>query len=164
MRNRMLTVAALLLAAASVGAAAQQNAGPPGPGGRGGRGGRGGPGGPGARCMATADSLTDTQKQQVHELTTAFTTAHSAQLDSARAIMEQARSARQSNASQDDIRAIMESGRAIDQELAPARKQYMQDVRALLTPEQISAGCIPPPPGGPPGGRRGGPPPGQSGR
>jgi Spy/CpxP family protein refolding chaperone len=110
--------------------------------------------------MASADSLTDAQKEQVHTLTTTFTSAHAAQLDSVRAIMEQARTARQSGASQDAIRTIMESQRAIDEELAPARKQFTQDVRALLTPEQISAGCIPPPPGGPPGGRRGGPPPG----
>jgi Spy/CpxP family protein refolding chaperone len=109
--------------------------------------------------MTGADSLTDAQKTQVRTLTDAFTTAHAAQLDSARAIMEQARTARQSGAAQDAIQAIMESGRAIQQELAPARKQFSQDVRALLTPEQVSAGCIPPPPGGPPGGRRGGRPP-----
>jgi hypothetical protein len=54
----------------------------------------------------------------------------------------------------------MERTRAIDQELAPARNQYTRDVRALLTPKQISDGCIPPAPGGPPGGRRGRRPPG----
>ena len=161
MRYRMMTAAALMLAAAGASAHAQGTGGPPGRGGRGGgRGGPGGPGGRGGACAATADSLTDAQKGQVRALSQAFNSAHAAQLDSLRAIMEAGRAAREAGKSQDEVRAIMESGRAIDESLAPDRKAFSQDVRKLLTPEQIAAGCIPPAPGGPPGGRRGGPPPG----
>jgi Spy/CpxP family protein refolding chaperone len=150
----MLTIATVMLAAAGASASAQRSGPPPG-----GRGGRGGPGGPGGRCAATPDSLTDTQKGQVRELGMAFTAAHTAQLDSLRAIMDASRAARQAGKSQDEIRAIMESGRPIVEALAPARRDFSQAVQKLMTPEQIAAGCIPPAPGGPMGGRRGGPPP-----
>jgi hypothetical protein len=93
-------------------------------------------------------------------LATAFNSAHAAQLDSMRTIMEASRAAREAGKSQEEIRAIMESGRSINEALAPARKDFSQDVQKVLTPAQIANGCIPPAPGGgPPMGRRGGPPP-----
>ena len=152
MRIRTLVITMPLLAAAAFTAGAQdggRRGGPPG-----GFGGRGG------RCAQTADSLTDAQKVQVKALGDAFTKAHSAQLDSLRAIMEAARAAREAGKTPEEIRAIMETGKPISDALAPARKQFSESVVALLTPAQIAAGCIPPAPGGPPpGGRRGGPPP-----
>jgi hypothetical protein len=115
-------------------------------------------GGPPPQCRQGADSLTDTQKAQVRTLGDEFVAAHKPQLDSLRAIMEAARAAREAGKTQDEIRAIMEQGRAINEELAPARKDYRDAVVKLLTAQQVADGCIPPPPGGPPGGRRGGPP------
>jgi Spy/CpxP family protein refolding chaperone len=147
-------LAAFTLVAAAATAQAQ--------GGGRGRGGPGGPGrmgGPGGRCAATADSLTDTQKSQVHTLADAFTKAHATQLDSLRAIMEASRAAREAGKTPEEVRAIMETAKPIVDGLAPARKEYETSVIGLLTPSQIAAGCIPPAPGGPPpGGRRGGPP------
>lgn len=119
--------------------------------------GRGGP--PGGRCAMTADSLTDAQKTQVKTLVDAFSAAHAAQLDSLRAIMEAARAAREAGQTPEQVRAIMDQGRAINDALAPARKDFHDNVVKLLTQAQVDAGCIPPSPGGPPGGRRGGPPP-----
>jgi hypothetical protein len=107
----------------------------------------------------TADSLTDDQKAQVKSLAEAFNQAHAPQLDSLRAIMQAANAARQAGQTPDQVRAIMDQGRAINDELAPARKDFHDNVVKLLTQAQIDAGCIPPAPGGPPGGRRGGPPP-----
>ena len=109
----------------------------------------------------TADSLTDAQKSQVHTLVEAFTQAHAPQLDSLRAIMEAARTARQAGQTPDEVRAVMQTAKPIGDELAPARKEFHDAVEKLLTSAQIAAGCVPPAPGGPPpGGRRGGPPPG----
>jgi Spy/CpxP family protein refolding chaperone len=157
MTNRMLMLSAFALIAAGATAGAQANGGPPP-----GRGGRGGPGG---RCATTADSLTDIQKGQVRSLNQAFTKAHATQLDSLRAIMEAARTAREAGKSQDEVRAIMESGRPINEALAPDRKAATEEIVKLLTPAQIAAGCIPPLPGMAGGGGRGrggrgGPPPG----
>ncbi|MDB4874246.1 MAG: hypothetical protein JWM41_692 [Gemmatimonadetes bacterium] len=153
MTNRMLMLSAFALIAAATTAGAQANGGPPP-----GRGGRGGPGG---RCAVTADSLTDIQKGQVRSLNQAFTKAHAMQLDSLRAIMEAARTAREAGKSQDEVRAIMESGRPINEALAPDRKAVSEEIAKLLTPAQIAAGCIPPLPGMAGGrGGRGGPPPG----
>jgi Spy/CpxP family protein refolding chaperone len=142
-------VAPLMLAVATV-AGAQRAGGPPGR--------RGG--GPGMmRCMNTTDSLTDSQKAQVKTLGDAFVNAHQPQMDSLRAIMEAARTARQAGKTQDEIRTIMEAGAPINAELAPFRKQFGETVVTYLTPAQLAAGCVPPAPGGgPPGGRRGGPP------
>jgi len=152
MRTRTLIIAVPLLAVAALTAGAQdggRRGGPPG-----GFGGRGG------RCAQTADSLTDAQKVQVKGLADAFTKAHSAQLDSLRAIMELARAAREAGKTPEEVRAIMETSKPIADALAPARKAFSESVVTLLTPAQIAAGCIPPAPGGPPpGGRRGGPPP-----
>lgn len=108
----------------------------------------------------TADSLTDSQKAQVKSLVDAFAQAHAAQLDSLRTIMQAANAARQAGETPDQLRAIMDQGRAINESLAPARKEFHDTVLKLLTQAQVDAGCIPPAPGGPPGGRRGGPPPG----
>jgi Spy/CpxP family protein refolding chaperone len=117
-------------------------------------------GGPNPACRQGADSLSDTQKAQVRALGDAFMTAHKPQLDSLRAIMEAARAAREAGKTPDEIRAIMEQGKPINDELAPARKDYHEAVVKFLTPQQVADGCIPPAPGGgPPGGRRGGPPP-----
>jgi Spy/CpxP family protein refolding chaperone len=145
---KMLTIAALATMSSATLASAQGGRGP---------GGRGGP--PGGRCAMTADSLTATQKDQVHALGVAFNQAHAPQLDSLRTIMEAARAARQSGKTPDEVRAIMEIGKPIADELAPARQEFRDSVEKLLTSTQIAAGCIPPAPGGPPpGGRRGGPP------
>jgi Spy/CpxP family protein refolding chaperone len=154
MKTGIVALSALVAVAATAGA--QGNGGPPGGRGR---------GGPGGRCAATADSLTDTQKQQVRALTQSFAQTHAAQLDSIRAIMDAARAAREAGKSQDEIRAIMESGKPINDALAPDRKATSLEIAKLLTPAQIAAGCMPPLPGGGggpggPGGRRGGPPPG----
>jgi Spy/CpxP family protein refolding chaperone len=150
MRNRFLSLAALALAISAPAAWAQR--GPGGPGRM---------GGPNAACRQGPDSLSDTQKAQVRTLGDAFIAAHKVQLDSLRAIMEAARAARQAGETQDQIRAIMDQGMAINEELAPARKDYHEAVVKLLTAQQVADGCIPPAPGSgpPPGGRRGGPPP-----
>ena len=151
MRTKMLAIATVATMTGAALASAQRGpGGPPG---------RGGP--PGGRCAMTADSLTDAQKSQVHALVDAFTQAHAPQLDSLRAIMEAARSAREAGKTPDEVRAIMQTGKPIADELAPARKEFHDTVEKLLTSAQIAAGCVPPAPGGPPpGGRRGGPPPG----
>ena len=151
MRTKMLAIATVATMTGTALASAQRGpGGPPG---------RGGP--PGGRCAMTADSLTDAQKSQVHALVDAFTQAHAPQLDSLRAIMEAARSAREAGKTPDEVRAIMQTGKPIADELAPARKEFHDTVEKLLTSAQIAAGCVPPAPGGPPpGGRRGGPPPG----
>jgi len=144
MKRKTLLLSAALIVSALTGAAAQR-----GPG-------RGGP--PGGRCAMTADSLTDSQKGQVKSLVDAFTQSHAAQLDSLRTIMQAANAARQAGQTPDEVRAIMDQGRPINDSLAPARKEFHDNVVKLLTQAQIDAGCIPPAPGGPPGGRRGGPP------
>ena len=151
MRSKLLTFAALALATTAPSAWGQR--GPGGPGRM---------GGPPPMCRQGADSLSDTQKAQVKTLSEAFMAAHKPQLDSLRAIMEAARAAREAGKTPDEIRAIMEQGRAINEELAPARKDYHEAVVKLLTAQQVADGCIPPAPGGGPGGRRGGPPPGGS--
>jgi hypothetical protein len=152
MRTTMLTIAAVATMTGAALASAQRGPGGPPPG-------RGGP--PGGRCAMTADSLTDAQKGQVHALVEAFTQTHAPQLDSLRAIMEAARTAREAGKTPDEVRAIMQTGKPIADELAPARKDFHDTVEKLLTSAQIAAGCVPPAPGGPPpGGRRGGPPPG----
>ena len=115
------------------------------------------------QCRQGADSLTDAQRAQVKTLGDAYVAAHKVQLDSLRAIMEAAREARQAGKTQDEVRAIMEQGRAINEELAPARKDFHDAVVKLLTAQQVADGCIPPAPGGPMGGRRGGPPPSHAG-
>jgi len=146
MRNKTLTFAAFALAMSAPAAWAQR--GPGGPGRM---------GGPPPQCRQGADSLSDTQKAQVRALGDAFMTAHKTQLDSLRASMEAAREARQAGKTQDEVRAIMEQGRAINEALAPARKDFHDAVVKLLTAQQVADGCIPPAPGGgPPGGRRGG--------
>ena len=146
MRHRLLTLAAFALATSAPAAWAQR--GPGGPGRM---------GGPNPACRQGADSLSDTQKAQVRALGDAFMTAHKPQLDSLRAIMEAARAAREAGKTPDEIRAIMEQGRSINEELAPARRDYHEAVVKFLTPQQVADGCVPPAPGGgPPGGRRGG--------
>jgi len=162
MRTKLLALAALVAVSAT--ALQAQGGGRAGPGGRGGPGGREGGqgrGGPAAeRCRTGADSLTDVQKGQVDGLAQRFHHTHAAQLDSALAIMERGRAAREAGKSMEEVRAIMESGRAIGDALAPARQEFDKEVRGFLTEQQIASGCIPPAPGGPPpGGRRGGPPP-----
>jgi Spy/CpxP family protein refolding chaperone len=153
MRRISLAVAAIALVAATHPLHAQRGAGRGGPPGRG-----GGPGGM-MRCAQTADSLTDAQKAQVKALGEAYTATHKSSLDSLRAIMEAARAAREAGKTPEEIRAIMDQSRAINEALAPSRKEFSESVIKLLTPSQIAEGCIPPAPGGPMfGGRRGGPP------
>ena len=120
MRNRLLSLAALALAMSAPAAWAQR--GPGGPGRM---------GGPNPACREGADSLSDTQKAQVKTLGDAFVAAHKVQLDSLRAIMEAARAARQAGETPEQIRAIMDQGKAINDELAPARKDYHEAVVKL---------------------------------
>ena len=109
-------------------------------------------------CRQGADSLSDTQKAQVKALGDAFIVANTPQIDSLRAIMEAARAAREAGKTPDEIRAIIQQGQPINEELAPARKDFHDAVVKLLTAQQVADGCIPPAPGGGPpfGGRRGG--------
>src|SRR5262249_45889875 len=139
MRNRLLILAALAVATTAPAAWAQR--GPGGPGRM---------GGPGPMCRQGTDSLSDEQKAQVKSLSDAFVSAHKTQLDSLRAIMDAARAARQAGKTQDEVRAIMDQGKGINDELAPARKDFHEAVVKLLTAQQVSDGCIPPAPGGSP--------------
>jgi hypothetical protein len=118
------------------------------------------------------DSLTDAQKQQVHQLARQFEAANSTTLDSLRALGPvggRGRGGRDGGAAPEPLTkeqrdARMNAVRTLQESLKPAHDGWIAQMQTLLTKSQLDKGCVPPPPGAPPGapprgpgGRRGGP-------
>jgi Spy/CpxP family protein refolding chaperone len=139
-RFRSLAAGVLVAVVLASGAALAQGPGrPAGPGGRGGRpGGPGGPGGPGDLGLPLAQlNLTDSQRQQIRELT-------QRRLPDGQPVQERLRTAMDARRAAMDtipvnegaIRATAADLAAAETEAAILQAHLRADVFALLTPEQ----------------------------
>ena len=81
-------------------------------------------------------ALTDAQKAEMLALRMAFRAEHETELDSLRAIFQQARLAHLNGASREEVRAILETGRPIAEALRPAVQALHEALRAVLTDAQ----------------------------
>ncbi len=80
--------------------------------------------------------LTDEQRAEMLALRIAFRAENEPQLDSLRAIFQQARLARLEGATRDEIRAILETGRPLAEALRPKVRALHEALRAVLTDAQ----------------------------
>lgn len=87
--------------------------------------------------------LTDAQKAQMKALEIAFETANKADLDAARAAMEQLKAAFAAGKSRAEIQSILDGIRPAIERLEAARRALRSQLEAVLTPEQKASGCIP---------------------
>jgi Spy/CpxP family protein refolding chaperone len=131
--------ASVLIAGLLGGAAFAQGPGDAGrPGGPGGRGGRGGPGGPGELGLPLAQlNLTDSQRQQVRELTRQRQQSGEQIQQRLRTAMDARRAAMDAiPVNEGAIRATTADLVAAETEAAILQAHLRADVLALLTPEQ----------------------------
>jgi len=136
---RILTAGVLVAALLTGGAAFAQGPGGPGrPGGPGSRGGRGGPGGPGELGLPLAQlNLSDSQRQQVRELTQQRRQTDEQVQQRLRAAMDARRAAIDAiPVNEGAIRATTADVVAAETEVAIVQAHLRADIFALLTPEQ----------------------------
>ena len=81
-------------------------------------------------------ALTQTQKDSIQALRTAFRTENAAALDSLKAIFERAREARRAGATREEVRAILVTGRPIGEALRPKVQALHEAIKAVLTDAQ----------------------------
>lgn len=138
-RFRNLTAGVLVAGLlAGSGAAFAQDAGPGRPGGPGGRGGRGGPGGPGDFGLPLAQlNLTDSQRQQIRDLTRKRLEAGAQVRERLRAAQDARRAAIETlPVNEGAIRSTTADLMAADTEAAIVQAHLRADIVALLTAEQ----------------------------
>jgi len=138
-RFRTLTASLLMAGLLAGGAAFAQGPGDAGrPGGPGGRAGRGGPGGPGELGLPLAQlNLTDSQRQQVRELTRQRQQSGEQIQQRLRTAMDARRAAVDAiPVNEGAIRATTADLVAAETEAAILQAHLRADVLALLTPEQ----------------------------
>jgi len=138
-RFRNVTASLLMAGLLAGGAAFAQGPADTGrPGGPGGRGGRGGPGGPGELGLPLAQlNLTDSQRQQVRELTRQRQQSGAQVQQRLRTAMDARRAAIDAApVNEGAIRATTADLVAAETEAAILQAHLRADVLALLTPEQ----------------------------
>lgn len=81
-------------------------------------------------------ALTDAQRAEMLALRMAFRADNEAQLDSLRAVFQEARLARLEGATRAEVRAILETGRPIAEALRPDVQALHTALRAVLTDAQ----------------------------
>lgn len=87
--------------------------------------------------------LTDAQKAQILALEAAFHQNNKADLETIKAVIEEARAAVQAGKSREEIAAILARGAPAAARLAAARRILHGQILAVLTPEQKASGCFP---------------------
>ena len=137
-RFRSLTAGLLVAGLCAGGLAFAQDAGPGRPGGPGGRGGRGGPGGPGDFGLPLAQlDLTDSQRQQIRDLTKKRLDAGGQVQARLRAAQDARRTALETlPVNEGAIRSTTADLMAAETEAAILQAHLRADIVALLTPEQ----------------------------
>lgn len=96
------------------------------------------------RCdPAKFPPLTETQKEQIRALESAFELSHKADLDAVKAAYDQIKDAVQAGKSREEIARILESIKPALARLATGRMKLHDDIAAILTPEQKASGCLP---------------------
>jgi Spy/CpxP family protein refolding chaperone len=93
--------------------------------------------------------LTEEQKTQITALIAAFQTENQADLELIKSVFEQARAAHRAGASRREIAEILRQAVPAMERVRLARAELHDDIRAVLTPEQLASGCF-----GRPGGVR----------
>ncbi len=86
--------------------------------------------------------LTDEQVAQIRALKQAFQESIADELAAIKAAHQEARAAKQAGASEEEIRAILEEVKDEMQAVREAEKKLMEDILAVLTPEQRAAWCV----------------------
>jgi len=96
------------------------------------------------RCdPAKFPPLTETQKEQIRALESAFELAHKADLDAVKAAFDQVKDALKTGKSRAEIAKIFESVKPALERLASERMKLRDGIAAILTPEQKASGCLP---------------------
>ena len=90
------------------------------------------------RCTVT---LTVDQRNQISALVAAFALANKADLDAIKAALDSARAALRNGASKTEVHAILESARPAMERIHAAQLVLKAAIQAVLTPEQLAAGC-----------------------
>lgn len=137
-RFRSLTAGLLVAGLFAGGIAFAQGAGPGRPGGPGGRGGRGGPGGPGDFGLPLAQlNVTDSQRQQIRDLTQKRRDAGAQVQERLRAAQDARRAALEAlPVNEGAIRSTTADLLAAETEAAILQAHLRADIVNLLTPEQ----------------------------
>ena len=87
-------------------------------------------------------TVTEAQRNEISALRAAFEQANAADIAAVAAALDRARAAGQAGATREQIAAILAEARAAMQRLATARAALHAAVNAVLTPEQVAAGCL----------------------
>jgi Spy/CpxP family protein refolding chaperone len=87
-------------------------------------------------------ALSDTQRTEISGLLAAYEAANAADIALIRAVHERARAAKDAGATRAEVAAILAEGREAVQRLRAARDALREGIRAVLTPEQLAAGCF----------------------
>lgn len=93
-------------------------------------------------CRAEDIRLTDAQKTEITALIAAFQTANKADLETIKAVFEEARAAHQNGATRAEVAAILAKASAAMTRVQAARIELDAAIRALLTPAQLASGCF----------------------
>jgi Spy/CpxP family protein refolding chaperone len=87
-------------------------------------------------------ALTDAQRTEISGLRAAFEQDNAADIALLRSVHARALAAREAGAPRAEIAAILAEGREAAERLRAARQALREAVRAVLTPEQLAAGCF----------------------
>jgi Spy/CpxP family protein refolding chaperone len=90
---------------------------------------------PGA-CGPAAVRLTEEQVKQIRELQTRFVESVKSDLETVKAIAEEARKAKEAGKSREEITAILARANEAQRRIADAERKLQEAILALLTPEQ----------------------------
>ncbi|MEO8193271.1 MAG: Spy/CpxP family protein refolding chaperone [Gemmatimonadales bacterium] len=87
--------------------------------------------------------LSDAQKAQIRALEIAFQERNKADIESVKAILDEAQAAIRSGKSREEVSRILEKAGPVIVRLAAQRKTLHDQILAVLTPEQKASGCFP---------------------
>jgi Spy/CpxP family protein refolding chaperone len=87
-------------------------------------------------------ALSDTQRTEISGLLAAYEEANASDVALVRSVHQRARAAKDAGASRAEVAAILAEAREAVQRLRAAREALREAIRAVLTPEQLAAGCF----------------------
>ena len=90
-------------------------------------------------CGPAAARLTEEQVKQIRELQTRFVESVKTDLETVKAVAQEAREAKAAGKSREEIAAILARGNEAHRRIADAERKLQEAILALLTPEQRHA-------------------------
>jgi Spy/CpxP family protein refolding chaperone len=94
-------------------------------------------------CSANGGpALSEAQLAQIKSIKNAFEVANRTDITTIRTVAAEAKAAREAGKTEAELKAILEKAKAARDRVRAAEKKLMQDIMAVLTPDQRAAWCV----------------------